>query len=104
MTPMGVRCCRRSWPEPLQLGQVLTDEPFFAPLPPQSPQVLVSCTDTCFLQPLAASSNEIITEAATSPPRRGALGLARRPPPAPPKKEEKISPKSKSIPSNPAPP
>lgn len=80
-------------PEPLQLGQVLGWVPFAAPEPPHSSQMLTARISTCFLQPRAASSKEMMTDAEISLPRRGALGLARRPPP-PPKKEEKMSPRS----------
>ena len=95
-TPKGVRWLMRTWPVPPQLGQVLGEVPAAAPVPWQSAQVSICWYSTVFLQPLAASSKEMVRLAWTSLPRRGALGLAlRAPPPKPPKKLSKMSVKSK---------
>jgi len=107
ITPKAVRCCTLTTPRPWQSGQVLGLVPFAAPVPPHAEQSSTRWVLTVFLQPLAASSKVRVTDARTSRPRAGALGLRPpkpKPPPPPPKMEEKISPKSMSPPSKPKPP
>ena len=89
--PKGVRWVVRTVPLPRQSGQVSAVVPGAQPVPLQSGQVSMRGAVTSFSQPKAASSKLMFSEARTSSPRRGALGLRVWAPP--PKMLEKMSPK-----------
>ena len=93
-------CWKRSWPAPLQLGQVLMCSGLLAPLPRHSLQISHKGILRLTSLPLMASSKARFRRYSMSEPR-----VTRRPPGRPPKKSSKmslkISPKPCPNPSKP---